>query len=281
MAATVTERWSGDQSGLNPSGRSGRRVFDVSFSTASEASSRAARLATGIPEYRDAHPEDPFLWANAFSVTPRGPLIFEVAVDYISRVPPDKGTDPLDAPPILTWTQVVKEEPIDRTIDGKPIVNVNNEPFDPPLTESFADLALEIQRNLGTIEPTTYADYHNAVNSDNFLGFPAGTALMDQISATEATEADFIFWRVTAKVIFRIPDDGDYEKAWWRRVLNQGYMVREDNLIIRARDAEGNPTPSPVLLKADGTQEEDPANAVWLRFKTKKARNFAALGLLA
>jgi hypothetical protein len=66
-------------------------------------------------------------------------------------------------------------------------------------------------------------------------------------------------------------------------VRHEGFLVRSTAASeprIAFDPVTKTPVTRPVLLKADGTREDDPDNAYWLEFETTLELPYAALGLL-
>lgn len=222
--------------------------------------------AAGLPQYGQAHPDDPYM--RVASLNPRrvGPHLWEVLVNYLSL-----SIDPDDANPLLEvatreWRGAGSVEPVERDADANEVTNSSQEPFDPALTKEVDDLVLIIERNQAVFDPRLVINYYNVVNSDYFF-VPAGQALIKPITARQvgdpSVENGFLYWRVRFEIHFRrdpdlllaggsTPDQigpgggssrGGASKAWWRRVLDAGTRERvgtRDQL-----DADGQPVLDP------------------------------------
>ena len=282
---TAKEKFSGENAGEKSDGKSFSQSARRSFTTVSDApttdTSYGAKLATYIPRVRDPHPEDFALRAVDVNARRISPVLWEVDVEYSAQTA--SGRNPLEEPAVIRWSFCTSDEMIDSDVDGKPIVTVNNERFDPPISAPASDLVLTIMKNVASFDPGQARTYKNAVNSDTFLGQPAGTARLEGIEAESVTDDDFSYWKVSAEVRFRVGIRGATDaKAWWRRVLHQGYMVRSivTGPIARGHDNHGADIVTPVLLDVDGLHETDPNAAVWLEFEIYNSLPFAPLGLL-
>jgi len=266
-------------------GRRAERWFTVLFSTAAEAKPVAARLAEGVPRIGAPHPEDVYLWVWDSDAKPMNgnPMLYEVNVKYRSAQTTGDNGNPLGEPPTVEYVWEESQEPIDRDATGAAIVTFNLEPYDPPLTRPIADLKLVIERNFESFDPFAAQTWAYVVNSDAFAGFPAGTALLKPISARQITDnPQFIFWRAHAEILFRVDQDGIFSRSWHRRILHRGYYIR-DGVGLPPHwklDPEGNLSPTPALLKADGREETNKANAVWNYVPIYQTMAFANLGLL-
>ena len=89
----------------------------------------------------------------------------------------------------------------------------------------------------------------------------------------------FTYWSVNAKIQFRFPYNTTPDKAWHSRVRHEGFYEKIGTKVVKAA-VNGEPVVKPVLLKADGTRETNPDNAIWLYFPRYKPLPYAALGLL-
>lgn len=285
---TAVEKFTGENCSAKSDGRnysqSARRSFTVVSDAPTTDTGYGAKLATGVPRVRDPHPEDFSLRVVDVNAVRKSPVLWEIDVEYAAQTA--AGRNPLDEPAVIRWSFVTADEPIDADVDGEPIVTVNNERFDPPISAPASDLVLSIVKNVASFDPGQARTYKNAVNSDTFLGQPAGTARLEGIEAESVTDDDFSYWRLSVEIRFRVGIRGAADsKAWYRRILHQGFIIRDaagDAAAKwhRATDGHGNESVVPVLIKSDGTQETDPASAHWLEFEIYNSLPFASLGLL-
>ena len=126
--------------------------------------------------------------------------------------------------------------------------------------------------------------YRHSVNSDTFAGFAPGLGRLVRFSAKQGYDVDAGgYWTVNASIQFRYPYNTSSERAWYARVLNEGYYVKataSDDKTVLGIDNNKKDTTKPVLIKEDGTQEFDPDNAHWLEFKIYTPLPYNALGLI-
>ncbi len=91
------------------------------------------------------------------------------------------------------------------------------------------------------------------------------------------------FWKVTATFEFANHTEQQPTKHGTSGYAHEGFYVRDtagDDPHI-AWDAKTKSIVSkPILLKADGTQETDPALANWLEFQTLNSLPYSSLGLI-
>lgn len=285
---TARPKFSGESTGEKSDGKTfsqgARRAFTVVSNDPTNDTSYGAKQAVGIPRVRDPHPDDLSLRVVDVNAKRISQVMWEIDVEYAS--PTAAGRSPLDEPAVIRWGFVTADEPIDSDVNGKPIVTKNNERYDPPISAPASDLVLSIVRNVPSFDPGQARAYKNAVNSDTFLGQPAGTARLEGIEAESVTDEDFQYWKLSVEIRFRVGIRGGTDaKAWYRRVLHQGFIIRDaagDAAAKwhRASDGHGGDSVVPVLIKSDGTQETDPDSAHWQEWQIYNSKAFAPLGLL-
>lgn len=195
---------------------------------------------------------------------------------------------PIGADPSIEWGGITTDEAIDQDWNGKAIVTVNNEPID-GLTERLTDDTVTIERNFLTINRYAVRAYRRAVNSDTFMGWPPGTARMiDDNAKAVFVDGVIKYWKVRAVFQFREPFRTTADKAWYKRVRHEGFLVREflsptgtyTDPHIAWDLGTKSPVTRPVLLKANGERETDPNSAHWLEIQTLGSLPFNALGLV-
>ena len=269
--------------------------------------------APGIPAAGSSYDTN-FAAVYAGSARPQrqSPTYWIVTVDYNGEVAFGSGGNqnnqvqsPLFAPAVVDWDDVEAELEIDEDFDGNPIVTANGEPIN-GVRRLFADQTVTIKKNMLTFNPYVQARYRHSVNSDSFLGWPAGTAKMMKLRANGVASPDVPgggYYQVTAVIQFRYPYKTTPEKAWYARIRHEGYYKRvwknvDENgqpldgktLVIRATRA-GEPTARPVMLDMIGfeirpTDPPDentappPIQAYWLEKKLYEPLSYNALGLL-
>jgi hypothetical protein len=205
------------------------------------------------------------------------PILWTCEIAYEGPIWTELGSSPLDAPPVIKWSKVESEEEIDEDLNGNAIVTANKERIE-GVTKKISDLAVTITRNYAAIDlPTTYR-YLQSVNSDVFLGFAPGVGRMTQFSADSIYDEDVGgYWQVTAGIEFRYPWRTTAAKAWYARVLHQGYRVKVGSDIQNAVDDQGQEVSKPVLLDSSGNET---TTAEWLEFQLYEPLPYNALGLV-
>lgn len=233
--------------------------------------------ATGLPKLRDLYPGSTYARCVSLKPTRLGPIFWLVEASY-------EGDNEFELNrPIIKKGSVTSSEPIDRDWNGNAIVNVNNEPVD-GLSRDVSDTVITITRNFATISDDTVLDYLEATNSDTWYGYTPGRAKLTSYQADQMfrNERDTTgYWKVTATIQCRRGyGDTTPAQAWYKRVRNEGLYIKDGTRLVRAPDSNKAPTTKPVLLKPDGTLEDDPENAHFLFFQVYGSLPYNALGLL-
>lgn len=240
--------------------------------------------------------DDIYDFANAdnISLERPSPILWIATVDYTGDVGPsdsENPTNPIFTPPRIDWDDVESEQEIDEDFDGNPIQTINGEPIE-GVKALIPDQTVSIKRNMLLFNPYVQARYRRAVNSDNFLGWPPGTAKLMKLSASNVINDQGGYWEVSAQIQFRYPYRTTPEKAWYSRVRHEGYYERVElsgpgagTKVVRAVDANKEPVTKPVLLNENGyripgVEPGEQQTAHWLEFKLYDSLPYSALGLL-
>ena len=258
-------------------------LFDTGTHTADDAL-WASDGATTIPDWGTSHPNDPWLRVTRKRATPRSPWLYDVIVTYVRKY----AADPSAEPPVVTLTSRRSMEDIDRTISGKPIVNVNGNLFDPPIQREFTDMVLTITRNEANLFPSILAVYRDVLNKESFYGFLPGMVLCRMPEAASVNNGGAQYWsvRYTFEIRTELTDGNAW--GWHKRVLECGYKVRKPGSdppeYVLALDDEKRPVNEPVLLDVDGYEiPKDPSGeyvgALWTNFVVYPTVSFGALNL--
>lgn len=216
----------------------------------------------------------PAAYVKSYTPSQMSPILWVVVVNYEGIVSED-GVD-------VEWTDVTSTEEVDRDWDGNAIVTANNEPVK-GLTMDIADQVVTIRRTFMTIDTAGIAQYRRATNSDEFLGWPPGTARLVGFSAKNRFLYSGVneMWDVTARIQFREPyANTTAEQAWYKRWRHEGFYVNIGGVIQRATDDMGQEMSRPVLLKEDGTLETDPDAAHFFHTQVYGSLPYSGLGLV-
>jgi hypothetical protein len=233
--------------------------------------------ADGLPVLGELYPGSTYARCVSLTPTRLGPIFWLVEASY-------QGDNEFELNrPIIKKGSVTSSEPIDRDWNGKAIVNVNNEPVD-GISRDVSDTVITVTRNFETVNDDLVLDYLEATNSDTWYGYTAGRAKLTSYQADQLfrNERDVTgYWKVTATIQCRRGyGDTSPAQAWYKRVRNEGLYIKDGDRLVRAPDGNKAPTTKPVLLKEDGTLEEDPDNAHFLFFQVYGSLPYNALGLL-
>jgi len=231
--------------------------------------------ATGVPQNGDQHSSGEAVFVTASNPTRISPIFWQVIIGYEGESPDPDAVE-------VEWSDVTSTEPIDRDYSGKAILTVNGEQVD-GLTMEVPDQIAVITKKYRTIDLPSVAAYRNATNSDTFLGWPPGTARLIGFSARNRYKYNQPQeqWTVTARIQFRKGLAGATDaQAWYKRWRHEGFYVKSGSIVVRALDDNGQETVKPVLLKSDGTQETDPAAALFYYTQVYGSLPYSGLGLL-
>lgn len=229
--------------------------------------------ASGVPRIGDTHRSGTG-YCISVRATKVGPVFWLVEVGY-------DGED-IDSSVEIEWSDSISTEPIDRDWAGAAIVTTNNEQVD-GLSTDIADPIVIIRRKFVSINLYAIRAYRRSVNSDTFLGWPAGTARLVGYSARNRYRygSPQELWDVTARIQFREPHaNTTSQQAWYKRWRHEGLLVKKSGVIQRATDSLGQEETKPVLLKIDGTRETDPDAAYFVHTKVYGDLPYSGLGLL-
>lgn len=221
---------------------------------------------TTIPLRGDAYSaSDPRLRVK--KVTPRlekAPDIksWLVTVEYTTGnvTNENEAENPLDARPVVQWSDNATSEPWFEDIYDQALTNSAGEVFDPPIQKDIYDATVTITRNVLFYDEVTAEAYRGRVNNFSFpirgasSNIAAFKAKIISYTGQEQVAGDFNYW--TETIVIATRRDG-----WKRRLLDHGYSTRDPisgNKTL-AKDVEGLPLNEPILLNGSG--QKLPANA--------------------
>lgn len=231
-----------------------------------------------MPYFGQPHPNGAPAYVTSINLEQVSPILWMGTVGYTGENGEAEAGDEIE----VEWSDVSSTEAVDRDYNGDAIVNVNGEPVE-GLSMEISDQIVVITRKFATINTYAIRQYRRATNSDEFLGWPAGTARLVGYSAKNLFKqgAPNERWTVTARIQFREPfANTTPAQAWYARWRQEGFLVNDGGDLRRARDEAGNDAVRPVLLAADGSQETDPANAIYVHTQLYGSLPFASLGLI-
>lgn len=290
----VTGNWKGLGADAGADGAEVPQYFDVTFDNNDPPEQRpllawsATDGTTSVPALYSPHPYSSRLFVRRKNVDPIGPFHFRVNVYYSSRpVTPagdsefDPFANPLEKPWEVEWDFVETNEPIDRDIHGRPILNSVGESYDPPIMRKVSDLLLTIRRNEGNFNYLRADRYKDALNADYFYGFAPGIVRCVKYRGRRAFTGVMFYWQVT--YAFQMRRDG-----WLRRILDQGYRTKvlalSGTVTVEAiEDDAGNKVSQPWPLNGLGYKLPqlaiDAGSTAWREHEIFHLLPFRALGL--
>lgn len=290
----VTGNWEGLGADAGADGAEVPQYFDVTFDNNDPPEQRpllawsATDGTTSVPALYSPHPYNSRLFVRRKNVDPVGPFHFRVNVYYSTRpVTPagdeqfDPFSDPLEQPWEVEWDSVETNEPVDRDIHDRPILNSVGESYDPAIMRPVRDRLLTIRRNEGNFNYLQADDYENALNADTFYGFAPGIVRCIKYSGRRAFTGVMFYWQVT--YAFQMRRDG-----WLRRILDQGYRTKVlaagGAVTVEAiEDDVGNKVSQPWPLNGEGYKLSqaaiDAGTAFWREHEIFRLLPFSVLAL--
>lgn len=209
------------------------------------------------------------------------PTLIDLTVNYRRRRSTEPTDNPLLEPALISIDTFESEEPIFFDINDQPIQNKAFETFDPPLTETFVDLAISITINEQDqdLEPRAKFNlqYHNKLNKTVWQGVQPRKAWL-RLRSNRETRNSIRYWRTTYTIILRA-------EGWDRKVINQGFKQLKLGLFngilipiqVDGVDHEGKPLNAPAYLDQFGQLLGPSLSPNTITFKTKEEIDFNPL----
>lgn len=283
--------WSTEEAGSQTDGRNSSRSSTRSWTATSNDqindTAESILLESGLREGQSL-PGDAFRRIRSLRCLRLSPVLYRIDASFTAEGK-QSGDNPLSQFPVIEFDFAVSDEAIDTDINGQPIQTDCKERFDPPLTAEISDLVITVTRNQQTFDPLLAATYHGAVNSDSFQGFQPGVCRITGIRASSVEFEGFVYFTASTTVqVRRVPANVSPSRAWWKRVVHQGYRVKNGltGLIehARERDEDNNAisdtrVSTPVMLKPGGEQELDETKTHWKEFQVYPSLPFSGLGI--
>jgi hypothetical protein len=253
-----------------------------------DATVEEVMAAVGLPKVGDRYGST-YLVVKSQNAQRVSPIFSMVTISYEGEIgvsgegQPDPNQTPINNPPVIDWSDEGSNELVDVDADGNPIQTVNGEKIN-GVTIEVSDPVLVVTKNFSNYSPHLIHAYRRAVNSDTFAGFPPGTARMVGASAKLMNTANNLYWQVTGRFKFRFPYNTTPDKAWYARVLHEGFLaINNDTDELEHAKVNDEKVVTPVALTITGYQIPSsalPDAAVWLEFKLYDSLPFNALGFL-
>ncbi len=190
--------------------------------------------------------------------------------------------DPSLEPPVEEWSSWSREEAQERDVgdDTKMIATTAGEPFDPKPTREIGGHILVIERNELKFSAKEKKAFRYRINLDNFIFEDDRYQwLCKPITARRQYKGSLRYWRVR----YEFWHCGDAE-TWDHRLLNAGYMYREDpTLPLKPIHINGQPPSRPWPLNEFGfklTPGQIANNeSIYVAFKKYLGVNFGPLAI--
>lgn len=305
---TAEKMWSRDSiDHSSPDGRKQSVRIRVAYSVASDDPTDKLEdvlTSDGMPQLGDTYESYPQIRVTSVQPSRISPIYAISVVTYEGESAVGTfGSDPIDIPPLINWDNAFEEQEWDKAFDDAdevvPLATANHEPVR-GITERLVDYVALIERNYayGAFDLHSLHEYLHSINSDTietkFGSFPAGTARLLTFKPEEAYDETFGgYVKVRAEVGFRYPYQTDPEKAWWKRYLHEGYIMRvrpaagaadgSDDRLVNMLDDNRDRSVKPLYLDEDGFPIADPTSAETPPFyreqRTLLRLPYSALGL--
>ena len=206
-----------------------------------------ARLAPGVPQKKESHPEYPYAGCSGRDVEQRrrSKRVFDLYANYATRLRNSEDPDVEIANPLLrpsrqsfSFTPLRESSYMD--VGGSYFRNSAGEPIQREIEDDI--LILNITRNEAIHPPFYYDTYNNTINNDTFLDSLPGQLFMSIDHGEEQNESGIYFMQVsysiaarpliflpagTAHVVgFTWPTEGvpaNYYSRWDSIELDRGY----------------------------------------------------------
>lgn len=190
------------------------------------------------------------------------PKLWLVSVQYSSKLTgggdpenPDNDVPPLDRPVKITWSAQERQRVVERDVNGVPVLNSANDPFDDPLMADDQRLIATVTCNVLAV-PSWILSYRGSMNSDAIvvdgLPVPEECALFKFGSLSEPlTEQGQTYRRFVYSLHLN-------EDTWWAVVVDRGWNELSPG-------AQGGKAPmtvdgqipdAPLLLNGNGLRQD-------------------------
>lgn len=281
MPITYTETWASDlgikkgSDGKN-TGTAGR-TLDCVADSITEANNEF-QVNAGLPAINAIHPRLGIGYTlKNKKLARKSPLMWQATLSYETTPFNDEDWElyPWNQPTLVTFGTSNETGPTEQDYNGTEIATVNGEVYN--VQKDFADQQITLKRAFLSYSPVTFYEYINTVNTDAFLGFPAGTLRITGIQAAPAYHQNILYYDVTTTILGRRPVATTNDKAWYWRGPMKGTKVKRGGTIGLGM-LQGKVTTSPVLIKADGTQWDVGDTVHFQEWQLYDEKAFSGLG---
>lgn len=280
---SVKESPLGRQIGRDKDGKiKATRIFYVTTDAPTDFA--AVIGAGGIPANGDLLPGFTDIFAQDIRATDRGSAkAWRVTVEYGPEDEEETGdggegdpNDPTNNPVQIRGGSEFLTRALRRDLDGKPVQNSVDQPFDQPLEIEVALPYLLLEQNEGTAPYAKARQFTNKINSSNFWGAGARTLLCHDITFnndfwthSETGEVKE-FWVVQYKLLY------DEEKWHPFKVHDVGYREKKPDGKWNELDPDTKLRPTRPKPLKEGKWVDVPDE---LEFRVKGEADFGGLGL--
>ena len=181
--------------------RSGWKYEQVYYVWTSDRTDDAqiVKNASGIPKMYDpyitpeGHVDTTAFVVNVEPKETESPYQWEVKVTWDSN-PSFRDPDPLNRPPVITWSTERLEHVLWADQSGRSFTNSAGEIFDPLPTIERRLWVVSYQRNVSPpIDILTIGDYLDKINEEEWSGFPANSVKLDDYRTNTFLEGNIEF----------------------------------------------------------------------------------------
>lgn len=186
--------------------------------------------------------------------------------------PPDpenpNNESPTLQPPEMSWSFDPRQRPIEVDIEGRTICNTVGDPFATAVLRDDSRPVLSVVRNEAFFNAPMAWMLRDTVNSDAFLGAPAGTVKVSNISSQRQFSSEFgFYWKTSYEFTY----DAD---GFDTKLVNAGLRALDDEGNLKNILVQGTPISEPVLLSEQGEQLDPNAPPHILKFKVYNETSF-------
>jgi hypothetical protein len=235
------------------------------------------------PSY-NVNEADVFACANQIDCEPEGndgtQWIVTIHYGWYNANQAGGGADqnPLNMPIEVSWSLRDHETVLDTDQNGNPVLNTAYDPYDPPIVIDDPRLVMTVVRNEPKFNIAWVLAYRNAVNNDQFGGFPPLTCKVLNISSRSQWHQDAgWYYQTTYEFEFLTASiDYDTNTGYRKRIISQGFRAissvtgKPYHITLK-----GVPISSPMLLDSNGYLLGPNATPYWQTFQAYPELPFA------
>lgn len=207
-----------------------------------EDGANEALSGTGVPGRGDVHDQNSGLFAFQGRADLEDPLNsrlrFIVNIEYQSPTQADPAANPLDDRAQVQWGDYTVSEVVEADLNGAPVLNTADDPFDPPLTRERHWPQVTITQNISLADWSAQQklDYSDSINVDNLpiagVWILANQALMIGFTGRLGERNGTVFYARTCVIAFAPApttpaSDGLPNNGWRPWILNAGYNTND------------------------------------------------------